>query len=133
MQGIHIRHSVSFDDVGNVTPFYATVYGLTEEELPTAICLDGVLTIPIPGYCYGGAQDCSRNDVGYLAFLRNTNKENEISIDQINQIKYRNNVFLPWVERTREHYLKREVFQGGDAVENDYTWVSWMVCTCKTN
>ena len=133
MRGIRIRHSVSFNAVGNAAPFYTTLYGLTEEELPTATCLDGVFTIPIPGYCYGGAQDCSSSAEGYLVFLRNTNKENEMSTDQINHIKYRNNVFLPWIDRTREHYLRHEGFQRGDAVENEYTWVSWMVCTCQTN
>ena len=101
MRGIRIRHSVSFNAVGNAAPFYTTIYGLTEEELPTATCPDGVLTIPIPGYCYGGAQDGLSNVAGYLVFLCNKNKEDEISTDQINRIKYKNNAFLPWVERTR--------------------------------
>ena len=126
-RGIRIHHIVSFNAVGNAAPFYSTVYGLTEEDLPTATCPDGVLTIPIPGFCYGGAQDCASDAVGYLVFLRNTNKEDEISTDQVNHTKYRNNVFLPWVQKTREHYLKQEGFQRGDNIDDEHTWVSWMV------
>ena len=37
-RGIRIRYSVSFNAVGNAAPFYTTVYGLTEEELPTTTC-----------------------------------------------------------------------------------------------
>ena len=80
-RGICIRHSVSFNAVGNAAPFYSTVYGLTEEDLPISTYPDSVLTIPILGFCYGGAQDCLSGTVDYLVFLRNTNKEDEISTD----------------------------------------------------
>ena len=93
-RGIRIRHSVSFNAVGNQAPLYATVYGLSEEELPSANCPTGVHTVPIPGLCYGGNQDCSNETIGYFVFLRSTKKEDMISTDQINHKQYRNNLFL---------------------------------------
>ena len=56
-----------------------------------------------------------------------TNKENTISTDQINHTKYRNEVFLPFVQSTRENYLQRDGWQDGDDVDDEHTWVSWMV------
>ena len=100
LRGIRIRHTFSFNAVGNTAPMYATAYGISEEDMPTATCPSGVLTIPIPGFCYGGSQDCANKSIGYLVFLRNTNKENTISTDQINHTKYRNEVFLPFVQST---------------------------------
>ena len=47
--GICIINIVSFDTVGDAVSFYATVYGLTEEELTKATCQSGVLTISIHG------------------------------------------------------------------------------------
>ena len=105
LRGICIRHTVSFNAVGNTAPMYATVYGISEEEMPTATCPSGVLTIPIPGFCYGGSQDCANKSIGYLVFLRNTNKDDDISTDQINHTKYRNEVFLPFVQSTRRTVL----------------------------
>ena len=116
-----------FNGVGNASPFYATVYGLTEEELNTATCPSGVLTIPVPGLCYGGSQDCANQTVGYLVFLRNTSSNDNISTDQRNHIQYRNDVFLPWVESTRQFYLRREGWEGGDAIDDDNLWVGWKI------
>ena len=126
-RGIRIRHSVTFNAVGNAAPMYATVYGLTEEELPTATCPSGVYTLPIKGFCYGGSQDCANKQEGYLVFLRNTSKQDVISTDQLNHIKYRNEVFLPYIKSTREHYLQRERWMGGDEIEDDNIWVGWQV------
>ena len=66
LRGIRIRHSISFNACGNTTPFYITVYGLSEEELPSSICPDGVLPVLLPGLCYGSSQDCSNSSIGYF-------------------------------------------------------------------
>ena len=58
LRGIRIRHSITFNAVGNAAPIYTTVYGLGEDELTSATCPTGVLAIPIPGLCFGGNQDC---------------------------------------------------------------------------
>ena len=46
-----------------------------------------------------------------------------MSTDQRNHVQYRNDVFLPWVESTREHYLRREGWKCGDDVDDDNWWV----------
>ena len=52
---IYIRHSISFNAVGNAVPFYATVCKLAEEDLPMVTFPGGVLTISIPVFYHGGA------------------------------------------------------------------------------
>ena len=37
LRGIRICHTVTFNNVGNAVPFYTTVYGISEEDLPTEI------------------------------------------------------------------------------------------------
>ena len=50
MRGIHIRHTVLFNALGNATPFYANVYGHTTKELPIATCPSGVLPVLLSGF-----------------------------------------------------------------------------------
>ena len=123
LHGICIRHSVIFNWVGNATPFYATVYGLGKDELSTASCPNGVYTLPIPGFCYVVAQDVSNETIGYLVFLRSSKKEDEISTDQINHEQYHNNIFLPYVAKTRKHYLQREGWTESDPVDDENVWI----------
>ena len=130
LRGLRIRHSVTFNAVGNAAPLYATVYGLSVEELPIEHCPTGRLCVPLPGFCYGRCQDVSNSTVGYLVFLRSTNAEDDISTDQVNHIKYRNDVFLPWVQSTRESYLRKEGWHPGDEVDTDHVWVGWQVRLC---
>ena len=128
-RGIRIRHSVSFNGVGNQAPLYATVYGLSEEELPSSTCPSGVLTIPIPGLCYGANQDCSNSTIGYFVFLKSTKKEDLISTDQLNHEQYRNIIFLPYISKCREHYLQSEEWKQDDPVDDDNVWINWQVST----
>ena len=122
-----MRHSVTFTPLGKQAEMYVTVYGLSEEELPYATCPTGHLSIELPGFCYGGSQDCSQDTVGHLIFLRSTKESDEISTDQLNHEYYRNKVFLPFVEKTRQHYLQREKWNPGDPVDDDYVWAGWQV------
>ena len=62
-----------------------------------------------------------------ICFLRSTRKEDDVSTDQQNHIKYRNEIFLPFVEKTRESYLRREGWNAGDEVDIDNIWVGWQV------
>ena len=127
LRGLRIRHSVTFNAYGNAAPLYATIYGLTEQELPVKTCPSGVLPLLLPGFCFGGSQDVSNTTVGHIIFLRNTRKEDEISTDQLNHVRYRQEVFLPYVEATRAHYLRREGWEGDDDVEDEHLWVGWQV------
>ena len=130
LRGLRIRHSITFNAVGNATPFYATVYGLNEDELPSSSTPNGVYTLPVQGFCYGGSQDCGNKSVGYIVFLRSSKQEDEISTDQINHEQYRNNIFLPYVAKTREFYQQSEGWEEGDPVDDDNLWVGWQVCFC---
>ena len=107
LRGIRMRHSISFNAVGNATPLYVTVYGLGDDELPPSTCPSGVLTISVPGLCYGGNQDCSNETEGYLVCLRSTKKDESVSTDQINHVQYRNNVLLPWIEKNKRTLLTK--------------------------
>ena len=131
-RGIRIWHSVTFNVVGNQAPLYATVYDLSEEELPSAMCPSGVFTIPIPGLCYGGNQDCSNETFGYFVFFRSTKKEDMISADQLNHKQYRNNIFLPYIAKCREYYLRSEEWKQGDPVDDNNLWTNWQV-SAQTN
>lgn len=48
-------------------------------------------------------------------------------------------IFLPYVETTRAHYLQREGWEVGDDVEDKDVWVGWQVssrkwicCSCRS-
>ena len=98
MRGLQIRHCVMFNAYSNDAPLYATVYGLSEQELPVATCPSGVLPLSLPSFCYGDSQDVYNT-------TRGQKKGVEISTDQLNHIIYRREIFLPYVEETRAHYL----------------------------
>ena len=97
-----------------------TVYGLSEEELPTPTCPDGILPLVLPGFCYGSSQDCSNKTVGHIIFLRSTKKDEAISTDELNHSRYRIEVFLPYVQSTRANYLRKEGWEPDDKVDNDH-------------
>ena len=126
-RGIRIRHTVSFNGVGNAAPFYMTIYGLSDSELPKETCPSGVYHMMLPGFSYGANRNCSNSTVGHIVFIRSTSKEDDISTDQLNHELYRKQVFLPWVEETRENYLRLEGWKGGDDVDDDNIWVGWQV------
>ena len=117
LQGIRIRHSVTFNAVGNVVSLYATVYSLSEDELPTVYYPTGKLSVPLPEFCYGGCQDASNDTIGHLVLLRSTSKEDGISTDQQNHIKYRNEIFLPFLEK------KEKVISGGKDLKLDMRYI----------
>ena len=108
LRGLRIRHTITCNGVGNAAPFYLTIYGLSESELPSPTCHTGVYHLPIPGLYYGGNQNVSSSTVGHLVFIRSTKKEDETSTDQLNHELYRNTVFLPYIEEVRQHFLRNE-------------------------
>ena len=118
LQGIRIRRTVTFNGVGNAAPLYITVYGLTEQELPVATCPSGVHHVQLPDLSYGASQDCSNTTIGHMIFLRSTEPGSDVSTDQLNHEKYRN-------ESTREFYLPREVWTRNDPVVDDNVWINW--------
>jgi hypothetical protein len=82
--GLRIRNTVSFSGHGSMAPFCATVYGQNSRELSEEICPNGVLIIPITGFCAGGSRDSRIQAVGYIAFIRSKTKEANVSAEGIN-------------------------------------------------
>ena len=62
--------------------------------------------------------------------MRSTKEEEEVSTDQINHEKYRKEVFLPYIERTRAYYLQREGWEPGIEVDDEYVWIGWQLRWC---
>ena len=52
LRGLRTRHSVTFNAVGNATPFYAMVYGLNKDKLPNLTTPNGVYTLHVQRFCY---------------------------------------------------------------------------------
>ena len=120
LRGIRIRHTVTFNGVGNATPFYITIYGLSEEELPSSVCPTGVWPVSIPGFCYGGNLNCASTTLGHIVFIRSTNKDHSVSTDQLNHELYWKKIFLPYVEQVQHYNLRIDGWQAGDKVDNDH-------------
>ena len=40
-------------------------------------------------------------------------------------------MFLPYVVKYREHYLRREEWKGGDQVDDDNVWINWQVSSAN--
>ena len=81
--------------------------------------------------CYGGSQDVSNTARGHVVFLRNTNKGDEVSTDQLNHIRYWREIFLPYVKATRAHYLRQEGWEEGNDAKDENFWVVWQVISRK--
>ena len=62
-------------------------------------------------------------------FVRNQRGEDNKTNDQRVHEYYRNNIFLPFIARTREHYLEDRELKEGNAIDDDDLWVSWQVRT----
>ena len=54
-------------------------------------------------------------------------KDDLISTDQLNHEQYRNDVFLPYIAKCREHYLQSEEWKQGNPVDDDNVWINWQV------
>ena len=72
INGMIIRMNQTFNAMGATAPIYLTIHGLTLRELPPESCPSGVLIVPVNGLCISSEQDVRYNDVGYIAFVRNT-------------------------------------------------------------
>ena len=127
-RGLRVRHSVTMTAAGHVASIHMLVYGLTEKEMPRDISPTGIIFQPIVGLCYGGAQDSQNTTIGHVVFMRTgRDGEGNISNDQVHHERYRNEIFLPFVEGTRRTYLGSDGWSPEDAVENEALWVGWMV------
>ena len=51
--GLGVKSTFTFTAGGFLAPFYATVYGLTDRELPRELTPSGTLIVPVKGFCVG--------------------------------------------------------------------------------
>ena len=130
-RGTRIRSSVTITAGAHVAPFFFIVYGLTEKELPLDKTPDGFLPVKIKGLAYGASQDVTNKSYGYVMFVRNQRGEDNKTNDQRVHEYYRNNIFLPFIARTREHYLEDREWKEGNAIDDDDLWVCWQVRGCR--
>lgn len=126
-QGLRVRHTVSMSAGGFVAPIFVSVTGLTEEDLPPAMCPDGILIVAVPGLSIGAAVDPRNQHLGYVAFLRSRADGATTGSDSPELAcyrYYRKEVFLPWVEKLRETICPGACT--GEEVPDALTANSWM-------
>jgi len=69
--GVSVKPTFTLSAGGFVAPFYVTVYGLTERELPREKTPSGIRIVPIEGFCVGSLVDLRHvNARGYVVLCR---------------------------------------------------------------
>ena len=114
MCGMRVKLTYTFSAAGTMAPFFITVCGLSEREMPTDSCI----VLKIQGLCVGGSGvSVGPQQYGYLCFMRGDGK-----MDKNRYKNYRDKVFLPFVEATRSDYADLEK---GTVIPADLQAVSW--------
>ena len=78
--GLTIRHTFTMGNSGRLAPICGQVLHLTERELPTSLCPDGILFVTFPGLCIGASVDGRIKNPGYIIFARQGVSEHLIFI-----------------------------------------------------
>ena len=127
-RGLRVKHTVSMTASGHLAPMHVGIHGLSDKELSRELCPDGVYVMQLKGFCYGGGQDSQNKTIGRVIFMRSGfDTDPKISNDQYYHERYRNDVFLPFVEGTRETYLSDKNWTKDDTVPDEAAFVSWQV------
>ena len=86
----------------SVAPVFATMTGLSEEELPSDTCPSGIYFLEVPGLCVGGS-DVRAEGTGTIAFVRKDacNKDWDSAERRLFK-EYNERVFYPFVRSVRE-------------------------------
>jgi hypothetical protein len=119
MNGFCIKHTFTFSATGQLAPFYTTVSGLIEKEMPVETCPSSMHVIEIPGLAVGSDVDPSNTLPGYVVFLWETGNN---TLDQQHHQHYQENVFLPFVEQVHHIWDGHET---GMAVPTNLMASSW--------
>ena len=114
-----VKLAHTFSGGGHMAPIYITVTGLSEGQLPSSKCEDGMLVVEVPGLCIGSTSDLRIREIGYIVFLRKTDDNR---LDQRRFLHYRDYVYRPFVAMLRKRY---DGHVAGTAVPNELTAVSW--------
>ena len=140
-----VKLTYTFSAAGTMAPFFITVCGLSEREMPEDSCI----FMKIKGLCIGGSGvSVGAQQHGYLLLMRGDGQ-----MDKDRYRYYRDNVFLPFVQETRIDYCG---WTKGSVIPDDLQGVSWcdgdlaqidniineesltlycenMICACKQN
>jgi hypothetical protein len=69
MNGFRVKHTFTFTAAGQLAPFYTTVSGFNEQEMPVETCPSGMHVLEIPGLAIGSDVDPSNDLLGYVVFI----------------------------------------------------------------
>lgn len=114
MNGFRVKHTFTFSAAGQLAPFYTTISGLSEKELPVETCPSGMLVMEVPGLAVGSDVDPSNNLPGYVVFLRKTGDN---SLDKRKHKHYNDVAFIPHLQRTRQQWGGLEIGSDSDVTE----------------
>ena len=113
MCGMQVKLTYTFSAAGTMIPFFITVCGLSEREIPT----DSSIILKIQGLCVDGSGvSVVPQQLGYLCLMRGYG-----NIYKYRYLNYRDKVFLPFVQQTCTDYANLE---RGSVIPNDLQAVS---------
>ena len=114
MCGMRVKLTYTFSAAGTMAPFFITVCGLSEREMPN----DKFIKMKIKGLTVGGTGiTVGTQKYGWLIFMRG-----EGGIDKVRYSIYRDKVFIPFVKDTRIDF---GYWEEGQVIPDDLQAVSW--------
>jgi hypothetical protein len=100
--GQRIRLTKTMAGNGRMAPIFATMTGLSSDELPSEKCPSGIYFLEVPGLCVGGS-DLRSEGTGTIAFVRKDayNKDWDSAERRLFK-EYNERVFYPFVRSLRQ-------------------------------
>ena len=96
MCGMRVKLTCTFSTAGTTDPLYISILGLTERELPQDSCI----SLKIKDICVGrGGVTIGSSQKGMILLMRG-----DVGYNKIRYKIYRDQVFLPFVAKTRSEY-----------------------------
>ena len=115
MCGLRVKLTYTFSATGVSVPVFVSAVGLTPREMPSCQCI----TLQLKGLCIGGdGINVGAEQQGTILFMRNDVEKGDVKRYKI----YRDEVFLPFVQRSREEFSE---WKRGMAIPDHLTAVSW--------
>ena len=99
-QRVHLTQTMAGN--GRIAPVFATMTGLSKEELPSDGCPSGICFLEVPGLCVGDS-DVRAEGTGAIAFVRkDACNEDWDSAERRLFEEHSERVFYPFVRSVRE-------------------------------
>jgi len=93
---IRVKLTYTFSAAGTTAPIFISILGLTERELPQ----DSYISLKIKGLCVDGGGVTVRSSQEAMILLM----RGDVGYDKVRYKIYRDQVFLPFVAKTRSEY-----------------------------